>query len=880
MKNKLFVFLLVLQIKIFAQSCYSIGTDVGDFTPVYPLSPSSFKTYRLREMPLNFDINNSYIGCYKYKKTATRMYEYLKRYRFKFKNEKIIKHKVTKYTTFVVFPHFSYKIHRYLQGKQRQLLDTLNNCALSEINKKFPTDFYGSGIQIMDINRLSFLPVSNIYSLVEYYKKHNFSPKILILYDGIYSLEYLCKKIHNSHIIEKQNKNTYIIKIPIYISPTASLVMQNKTIKLEALPKPIMVIYSGNLFIRNSRITTWNLKTNSYATREKIKKQDMLLIGKQIPRPYFLGMAQSKTIMVNNSLAGLGFHDSVGTFGISLVKLPSETIHNSALLKKLSWAMPSGIFVGNSIYNCMMGFYTNSAENVVFVGNYVYNNLIYNIKLSDYSKNLLIARNLLSGARYAHGVVMSRGVKDSFIAQNISLDNHSSGVVLDRSCYNNIIYDNFVFYNGVSGISLQESSGNLIDKNTVLYNKGNGIIIRNSLNTEVKKNFVYRNGRNGIEIFTKNIDDAIYRNFAKDPYHKATSSIVANNILKNNLSSQIAVKNNAAISIKNNQFDKSDVRFFGGDLTLFLNQIMNNNNNFKLYGLGNPFKDLSTDLLTIRYPFNEIFTDLYRYNRQSAMAISDIYYQLQHKDKGKYSKLLKEELKQAASDILPAALADYGIYNMHFTETNETKILDNLSYIVESSIMNNRQANNSLLEMIYLFKINKQDIDRAYQIARRRMSNGMLFAIKEKKNICSNCKKKKLYIKSLLKIFEYKLKSNHIDSFYHYLTIENKNYSSLPASIKTVMNKKYYYANTPKINYYKYVEDRHSKMLELKTCNRYLQKSSFYTKESSAIIRQYAKEDLKKFKLQIKYFLSQINRYRSIKNKINFSEIIDIVNRE
>ena len=61
----------------------------------------------------------------------------------------------------------------------------------------------------------------------------------------------------------------------------------------------------------------------------------LLLIGTQRPRPYFIGLAGSKTIFLNNEIKGLGFHDTIGPFGIALVHYPKDIIFKLSSIIKL-----------------------------------------------------------------------------------------------------------------------------------------------------------------------------------------------------------------------------------------------------------------------------------------------------------------------------------------------------------------------------------------------------------------------------------------------------------------------------------------------------------------------------------------------------------------
>jgi len=847
---------LLLFSNIFAKGCFAIKTDVGVFTPIYPANIYSIKTCKLKELPLKFS-NGTYIGCYKTKKEAINRYKFLKRNGFKFKNEQIVKIKPSSLTRFLIFPYFSKTTQKKLSKYKINFLKKLNTLTPEILVKKIPTKFYGNGIELKDIDKLSLLPVFNVFSFYRYYKKHNLSKKMIILYNGVYNLESIRKKF--PYLIIKLKANTYIIKAPIYIARNASLVIQNKKVFLETYPKPIFIMYHGKLFINNSHFITYNTITQKYEKREKIKEEEILFIGKQKPRPYFLGLAGSYTLMLDSTFRGLGFHDTVATFGISLTQMPSPTFHSSNILDFLKSFRPEGTYVGNEIYNCMMGFYSANAKNVYLVGNYMHNNIIYDIDPHDYSENLIIARNLLTTAHHAHGIVISRGVTKTFIAQNISIKNHSNGIMLDRMCPDNILYDNLTMDNGIMGISFQESDNNIIENNIISHNIIDGIMIRNSLNTLITNNIVQKNGRNGIEVVTKNIDDTIYRDFPRDPYHKAASCVVKNNIIQNNFSTQVIVKNNAAIKLLNNKFNKKDINLVGGNLLPFISDILKNNFYFKLYGLGNRFHPISTDLLKIKNSFSDIFINLSFYNKESGIILSNIYKTL------KSYILARKEIKREASNIIPKALELYGFYNIKTKPQTKQSIIKNISYIIEGAILGNKNAEIDIKELKYVFNINKNDIQKAYLQAKKRMQQGEIFTPKDKKDpiVCKLPLFTKKFIISRINIFNYIFNQSRTDNIVDFFEKKYQNYSLLRPIMFKKIEQIYTKKNKPKIEYTLYIKKR-IKLLKTSgpLCKRYLQKNIYFKQEVKDIIHTDLQKNINKYKPLFKHYLKLINKHR------------------
>ncbi len=861
--------LLFFDFALAKNSCYSIKTEAGLFTPIYPYNIFSQKTCTLIELPLKFFGDKAYIGCYKTKKEAYNRYSFLRRVGFHFKDEKIVKITPMQYTNFIIFPYFIKNTQKKLTKYKKEFLSKLDDLTPKKLTKKIPKHFYGNGIETKNIDSISLLPIPNIFAYYKYYKKYHLSKKIIVLYSGIYTLDDIYKKLPD--LIKKVSKNKFLIKAPIYIAKSASLVIQNSKVLLESKPKPIFVMYHGNLYVNNSSFIAYNPKTKSYAKREKIEEEEILLIGRQTPRPYFLGLSNSYTLFLNSTFKGLGFHDGVSTFGISLAQLPSSILHVSNILNFLREKKPEGTYVGNEIYDSMMGFYSANAKNINIVGNYIHDNVIYNIDPHDYSNNLLIARNLLSSARHAHGVIISRGVTKTLIAQNISIKNHSNGIMLDRMSLYNTVYDNLAFANGYSGISFQESDNNIIDKNIAAYNLIDGIIIRNSLNMLIKNNKIFKNGKNGIEVMSKNIDDTIYRDFKRDPYHKATSCIVTKNSIKNNYFNQITVKNRAAIKFYNNYFNKKDINLFGGNLSLFTDKIINNNYNFKLYGIGNRFHAISIDELKVRDTFYDIFSDLSYYNDTGGLSLAEIYRLLN------LHNLVKNELKREASNLVAKALEAYAFYKLK-SNKNRKNFIKYLSYIVESAIMQNKDAILSVSEIKYVLAINGQNIQEAFKMAKNRMKKGEIFDNEDKKSKvdCRLSNYSKKVIKSYIDIFIYKYKKSDAKDILEYFNILNKNFSLMPPNIFNKMQEIYKEKNGPKLRYYHFIKYKLNKMRQDRLCKRYLIKNKYLQKETNNILENDLQKNIYKYKPLFEHYLSLINRHRN--KKLGFKQILNILN--
>ncbi len=855
MIKKIILFSVVV-ISLYAGKCYSILTQTGLFTPVYPYNFRNNPNYMdmkcsLLDDRIIWDNNLSYVGCYRTYDDANYSLHHLK---FNFVTPKIVEHNVTFRDQYVIFPNPT-------NVKMKNINALISKYKPNNLLKKFPKNFYGDGIDFVDISKITFMPTVNLYDFYRYYKKHNLSTKIMVLYNGVYSIDYLYQKIHNPSILKKINDNTFVLKVPVYVSPTAKLVINNKTILLETTPKPVFIMYHGEIYAKNSKFITWNLRNNSYDVRENIPEEELLLIGKQKPRPYFIGMSGSKSYFVNNYFKGLGYHSTSATFGIALLHFPKDYLINKFNLFTYlnNKGLPVGFYVGNTMVNNMMGFYCSETKGTAVIGNLMYDNLIYNIDPHDYSENLIIARNVAAKAKHAHGIVISRQVDNTIIAQNFSFNNHSAGIMLDRLSNHNLIYDNLSAINGFMGISIQESDDVLIYKNKLIGNKIDGIIIRNSLKNSVIDNYIAYNAKNGVEVLTKNIDGMIYRNFARDPYHKATSAVVKNNKIIDNIFYSIVVKNNAAIYLEDNKVQNKYYPNYGGDLNIFTSKIDKNHGTFKLFGIGNPFRPISTDLIKIsRKVLDEarkIFIDASCNNDFVSEMLGKIYI-----SKYKNPYIAQKEYIRGISLLYPGDMSSYGYFLLSKAK-NKDEYINAISYIAQSIIFGNNQAKIGLTQIPYIVPVTKRDINQAFELAIRRLQNYKVIDDIYGAS-CKMDSRKKARIESAWKVFEYRYKNSGAKDYFTYCASSLKNFTIFTP--KTVKKIHYIFAkaNEPKKAYYRKLK----KDKELISNSENCKKVSIRLQRIQNSLDQYYKTErnkmIKVLSPYIDEYLRMINEYR------------------
>ena len=863
------IFFLIFSIYLYAASCYSISTEIGKFTPVAPLEAEKNNSCNLLNGKIYFDIKRAYIGCFKHYKGA--LYT-LKHTSIPLKNPKIVYHKISKKDVYIVAPYLSYV-------NKKEMLDNLKKAYKNNkpklLLKKFPKKFYGNNFKIMDTKNAKFLPVFNMYYLKKFSQKEQYQNKFLVLYDGVYSLDELSKNPLLKKYIIRISPNKIKLNISLIVSPTASLVINNKTVLMEGYPRVSVVFYFGKLYINNSKFYVWDNKKYKKLPRQYVPEDKILFSNYEKPRPYFLGLTGSKAIVLNSLFEGLGYHSSVATFGFSLSNTPNLNLFGSSFLAIhffIHSDMPSIKFIGNEVKNCTMGFYTSGAANSVFIGNYFHNNVIYNFDPHDYSTNLICASNIGMYAGHAHGFITSRYVNHSIIANNLALKNHSCGIMLDRTSYDNLIYGNMTFENGYTGISLQESPRVLIYKNYSFLNKKDGISVRNSIRVKIEKNIVDSNYNNGIEVFVRNIDFTPDRDFLRDPYMKAASARIFDNTILNNLLNNIQVKNYASVYLKKNYLYNKFSNNYGGDLNNFVGNIIKKEGNFKLYGLGYPYQALGSDLIKLNSKAFQTALKIFSYliNKKNYSSYKTIFGMYEDKNDEKHGAI---NLFKGSVYLDRNSLTYLGYLFLKKAKAEGWRrnyINEGFRYLIEAGIMGNKDVFEDLnLLRFFVPDVNYKYIDNIYKNVIKRMQKGYIFSESFYKN---NFIKGDKRVKNAIILFEYQLKKAKFEKFSDYLKYYDKHYSMFNFRILNIIGKKFKRKDELKVKrneYFKYLyKEANSSLI----CKKFLQKSEFFEKQNQQIANLKKDKIIKKYIPQLKKLLNKINKYRS--RKISLNEIL------
>lgn len=367
--------------------------------------------------------------------------------------------------------------------------------------------------------------------MAEWVVRQHGIPQEIFVDDGYMNLKDLLGKVPKQYLSET-SPGVFLAKLPIVVGRKGVLEIDKKTQELRLSQQAgSFLINDGQLFVRDTKITGWNEKTNGPALFQSPKEF----------RPFLLAWGGTETYVANSKMASFGYANSK-SYGVSI----SQYTPNMA--KVLKRPEPTGWIINSEFSDMWYGFYCYETTGFVLKGNTYKDNIVYGIDPHDRSHDLIIADNTVYGTKKKHGIIISREVNDSFIFNNRSYDNKLSGLVIDRNSVNNLIADNEIYRNHTDGITLYESGDNLLWGNKVISNRRHGIRVRNSVNIKLYENTAMANGLTGVYGHIKDLTDTD-RDIALDPFDAKVSLIVVGGELAGNGSGPLSIDSPLSIEL-------------------------------------------------------------------------------------------------------------------------------------------------------------------------------------------------------------------------------------------------------------------------------------------------------------------------------------------
>lgn len=371
-------------------------------------------------------------------------------------------------------------------------------------------------------------------------------PVFISLDEGVFDLPAIARYLEStgqSRYLLREGRR-YTLTLPMLISPKATLVISGTDVDEFRMTRDTgaYLVNAGRLISYDTRITGWDASRNKPAALDYKTRGNF--------RPFIVNWSGSVGDFGRSTITHLGFLGAKG-YGISYTAGPETLLKSVAA----NLRPPTGRLYDNSFQQMLYGLYTYEADAVLAVGNEYRDNVIYGLDPHDRSGALLLAYNTSYGTGVKHGIIVSRGVDNSWIVGNLTFDNAGSGIMLDRDSVGNFVYANSSFGNKNDGVALFESSCNIIASNLVMRNKRDGFKARNSWDVGVFANQLIDNGGVGVNSYVADLASESLghvRDFELDPYFKIADIAIVDNIIKGNVGG-VSLKGMAGFSWKGNQ---------------------------------------------------------------------------------------------------------------------------------------------------------------------------------------------------------------------------------------------------------------------------------------------------------------------------------------
>ncbi len=781
----------------------------------------------------------------------------------------------------------------------QKTLDLVSSITPENLENAIQTGNKRAEVELLPFWYVNFLPFG------EYYIKWNregSNEKVAVVRGGSLTVKELYSFLRQRGLAYRKGK-TLIFKVPVYISPGASLTVEGLKWGLGA---PVVV--SGLLYIKDSRIFPWDFKKNRISKMPELTYKDYYLLGKIPPRPYIKTMRGGKLVIVNSEFKYLGFRGLSSSFGVSVVGWPfkKKFVENpllyllysykwhrafglNRLISGLTKEKTAGLIVGSDFIENFMGFFSNEADDVFIVGNLYKDNYQYNIDPHDWTRNILIAYNWVEGAHKAHGIIFSRFVRGAVIG-NISINNHGAGAMMDRRS-RFFIYRNLFMNNRLGGISLLESGNNILIDNIVMRNRSYGIFIRNSLGTYLRGNQIIHNVGFGEEVAIADLSNFTYRNLIIDKYRMASSAWNRSNTFVDNLNGEIKSIKGAFYFYKN-RFKYLYLTPFLGDLSPYTKEILNQQNKEPVVipGKGN-FNWIGINLPNVKRSVLKLERYLWKKGNGAAVTEYSLYLLWGHFDEvGRFLKGggVSDDFRKGftllvrrASEGDRKALTFLGVFLLGYAPDRYTG--EALTLISEGALLGSPNAQYLLTVLPLISGVSEKEVESAVKSAVKRVESGRLVSCKSlglSSSFCSYPENFYLLRERERNIVREKFVKGYV-SFVKFfkdrvVPLQKRRLKEKIASMKALIKR-----HNAKFNYY----FSHKKKLRLNSELYVTAEGIFLFKREAKrranalfqkeFLKKHREQDLNFIKPRVREFVSEFNRFR--KRKLSPEEALKLL---
>lgn len=359
--------------------------------------------------------------------------------------------------------------------------------------------------------------------LGEWAARQRTHPLAVFIEGGVMTPADLAKALPKEQF-EETGKGVYIARLPIVVTQGATLHVDKSVHELRlSEERGAFLVNDGLMFITHTRVTGWRESANAPAAFKDANSF----------RPFIISWGGAQLYIARSTLTSLGYEASK-SFGISISQ------YSPNMDARLKRKRPTGWIINSEFKDIYYGFYCYEADDIVVLNNTYRDSIVYGIDPHDRSERLIIAHNTVDGTKKKHGLIISRAVNNSWLLWNKLTRNTLSGLVIDRNSVRNVIAYNDMIDNGADGLTIYESSHNLLWNNRASSNKRHGIRMRNSVDIKLYGNIAVANQLSGVYGHIKDLSGTD-RNLKIDPFEQSISMVIVGGQLTFNGSGPLAI---------------------------------------------------------------------------------------------------------------------------------------------------------------------------------------------------------------------------------------------------------------------------------------------------------------------------------------------------
>ena len=326
------------------------------------------------------------------------------------------------------------------------------------------------------------------------------------------NLSHIDKVLKNPNLLKKDGQGVWVLNANLTIANDANFTIDfndTKWLKINSTTgRDAHHIYvKGNLKIDSVKISSWNTSSNDYAKTDIDTPRASIIIHPK---------GTGKTNIFNSEIAYLGDGNTSRGQGLSY------------------WSGNGSVLRNNTIHHMYYGFYSERIGNITIENNTVHSDIKYGLDPHTLTHDMIIRNNTVHSNGHI-GIICSLDCKNITIEGNTVYNNTKAGIMLSKNVQDSIVKNNEIQGEN-TGISVSESSKDIVHGN-VIRNSTNGIQVKlNSSNNIIENNYIYYSDKCGIQVSDNSSSNIVISNSILNPAKSAICLLEGptTNAIKNN----------------------------------------------------------------------------------------------------------------------------------------------------------------------------------------------------------------------------------------------------------------------------------------------------------------------------------------------------------